>query len=108
MLIVTTSTLREIRAARLNPIRGRVQNSLQPPPRKSRLLLDKMSLYLLAVDRERHENSFAGPIFIAGQAREPVSSIYEFFNFELHHCDSNVRPGLSAGGSETAQSPQLE
>ena len=109
MLVVTPTTSREIWAAWLNPIRGGLQNSLKSRPRKSLLLLDNVSLYLLAINRERHEHSFAGPIFIARQAREPVSAIYGLFNFELHIVILMWdRPTSRRSAQRLAQQLQLE
>src|SRR5580704_3160225 len=82
VLVVTASTLAEIRASRCDATGRSLKNLADTRASKATFLFQKRSLDGFAFEHKRQEDGFASAVLIGGQAREAVAAVHEFFDGE--------------------------
>src|SRR6266567_6300523 len=84
MLVVTSPTPQEIRTCSPYPLRGWFNDVFHPGARESWLLLGECRFNLLTLENERKKHSFARPMLISRQPRQPIAVKNKFFDLDLH------------------------
>jgi len=63
-------------------------------------LLEQSRFNFFALKDKRHKHGLAAPMFICGQARQPITPVHQFFNCELQES-----PDVGASASLVLAAP---